>query len=155
VYKEDHNAPTTESEVLIFSRLTLLIISAVQPESSLAFLKSRYIKLHLKSNTANMRFQILSVVTAALTISTASARLKPGSVLEVIDDITDLASDAIDVAQSIDEAGTLVQNGMVCFDLKRVGKVTTHPSPNLFVLRACSPFTIPTCLEDTLTKQAK
>lgn len=60
-----------------------------------------------------MRFQILSAVVAALSVSTASAQLSAQDVVDTIKKVTDLSSDTADLAEDISNPVTLIPNGFV------------------------------------------
>jgi hypothetical protein len=62
-----------------------------------------------------MRFQILSTVVAALTVSTASAQLSPQQVVDTIKKVTDLSSSTADIAEDLGSNPiSLIPNGFVC-----------------------------------------
>jgi hypothetical protein len=63
--------------------------------------------------TANMRFQVLSVFTTVLAASSAVAQLGPNAVVDAIKKITDLSDTTADVAESITSPSKALTNGLV------------------------------------------
>lgn len=60
-----------------------------------------------------MRFQILSLFTAAMAATSAVAVLTPNDVVRAIEKITELSEDTTIVAKTIGNPFTLVPNGFV------------------------------------------
>lgn len=60
-----------------------------------------------------MRFQIIPFITAALSVSTASAQLSAPQVIDNINEITKLSADTIDVAQGLTNPFSLITSAPV------------------------------------------